>query len=173
MIRAPYLEWLDATLPDRYASDLFHVGRINGLLEALANLNNRVNHVPSFGFVEIELQERAPFDAVAERYAHLGRLELVALAEWLAPTRQALREITVDDCEEIHTLREELYRAVDGIVHALQELFREQRIEAYSPRLQGAAANGMYGYIRDDTLIYVVHGSAATRAYVLGLGWSD
>src|SRR5687767_13150426 len=108
-----YLPWLDASLPDRYESELFVVGRINGALEALAHLNNQVNHSPSFGFVEIEVEGKEPVAALRERYAHLGSpLSLTPLRDWRRDTLDVLRRVAVDECEPLAPLRENLFALI-------------------------------------------------------------
>lgn len=161
-----YVDGLEDQLPDRYACEPFVMGRICGLLEALWQLNQQVNHCASIGFVEIDVGERDPLVALRERYAHVQGLELMPFDDWRRAVRASLTSVALDDCRELHPLREQVERLLDSIVSRLGELFGREPAKAYG---LSSERPYVYGYINDQTLALVRGG----RLFVLGLGWSD
>lgn len=161
-----YLPGLEASLPDSYDSELFVVGRLIGLLDALGALNNHTNHAPSIGFLELEVGGAAPLDALRERYAHRGPVEVVPCqGSYLALSREALGRVALAECEELQPLARQIEWILDAIVAHLAELFADRAVETYA-----LGGSRVYGYISDDTLAFVVDGR---RVFVLGLGWTD
>lgn len=161
-----YFDGLEDSLPERYATETFVMGRICGLLETLWHLNQNVNHSASIGFLEIEVGEREPLVALRERYAHVEGLALAPIGDWRGAVRGAVRSVALDDYPLLHPLREQLERVLDSLVLRLGELFGYERATAYA---LSSARPYVYGYINDQTLALV----CGRRLFVLGLGWSD
>jgi hypothetical protein len=173
MPRHDYHQDLEVELLARHVSDVHVVGKIDGMLAVLADLNNYVNHAPTFGFVEIDVRgglERA----LAAMFPDAGPT-LAPAGEWASAAREALTRVAISEgAAEVWSdhIRRPLARVVDEIVYLLGVLLvGEAPVQAWhverSPGAGGGA--GVYGYLSDATLVF----AAGDRAWLLGLGWSD
>jgi len=170
--RAPYHEGLDERLLPTYASDLYLVGLIDGLLAAFACLGTYVNHEPRYGFIEIAAHAEGPEAGLREHYAHLGgTLSLHAASDWVAAVRAALTRVAIDESQLAQPVRGALEHALDHLIGLLAQLFGARSVRAlYLRRDHSQSAIGVYGYISDESLAFAV---GDDRLYVLGLGWTD
>ena len=171
-----YHHALELPLLGRHDSELHLVGKIDGLLAALAELNRFVNHSPSFGFVEIDAGAGL-VQALDAAFGDPGSVELIPIpvADWPVAVAEELTRVCLDEGANKawpKTLREPLGRMFQEVVVLLGLLLvRDEPLHAYSVRWtsRARAKIGPVGYISDGTMAFTV----GDRAYLLGLGWSD
>lgn len=170
--RRDFHDELEIPLLERHRGDALLVGKIDGLLVALAALDGFVDHAPTFGFVELD--SRGDLGArLRELCPHVGTIELVPVASWPEHTRAALTSIAIEASAPAlgPELRAALPKIIAAIVVLLGRLFegphdvKAYRVAAAPP----SGARGLFGYLGDETMAF----EAGDRRYLLGLGWTD
>jgi hypothetical protein len=159
-----FSEALQCRLPDRYETEVFVVGRLTGLLEALGHLNTHTNHGASFGFLVLDCGSDDPLEALRKRYAHFPKLGFIDIeGDWRRQARRSMDIAYGYPCAT-EVLNEQVEPIVDSVLERLSELFGADDVRMY------ALAGKNDVTMDDQTIAFVVGGS---RAYVLALSWCD
>jgi len=168
-------EGLEARLSRRYASDVYLVGAITGLLEALEELATYVNHAPTAGLLELE-----PRSDLVKALAQVGALRGVPVIGEVRPLSYVVSEVERVLVHENELLasapwgRERGLGLTARLAHKLAELSAELALEARELWVQSDDALPLrrehaVGYISDASFVLL----SADRCFLLAAGWSD
>jgi hypothetical protein len=167
------LDNLDAALPDAYDSDVYRVGRINGILDALARLGEGVDHSLSLGLTVLSPDRwEVTLPGFLKPPTHIVRG--CDEPDWPRAVRDALTSVLVDDRVVPQDRPEPLARMIGDIVTTLGQLLAGSSLAVrrvwYEDCVDiGGDRLGAVGFLRDESFVFIT----AECVYFLGLGWSD
>ena len=167
------LDNLDAALPDAYDTDVYRVGRINGILDALAQIGQGVDRSVSLGLTVHPLDRwEVDLPGFLKPPTHVVRG--CDEPDWPRAVRDALTSVLVDDRVFPRDRPEPPTRMIGDIVTALGKLLAGRSIAVrrvwYEDCVDiGGDRLGVVGFIRDESFVFIT----AECVYFLGLGWSD
>jgi hypothetical protein len=162
-----YHQALERPLLERHDSDVHVVGKIDGMLAVLAALNSYVNHAPTFGFAEVESLEALAAELARPEYPE--GVTFVEVGDWRRAVRAALQRVAIAEGDLARPLVSALGAVIDDVDYLMGILFAGQPVRSYELVHSGSGGRGVFGYISDASLAFVVDG----RSYLLALGWSD